>query len=225
MKKPRHTDSNPAGGRKVVTRMGNFIECKHPLTRAESQTLSRHEKVVERGVKTFIEVGRALMAIRDDARKLYREYGKFEDYCKERWGFQASRARQFIAAAKTAESVDMSTVSNERQAKELTRVPEDQRQSVLDWATEKADGKPLTAAAIRKAAEEVLDAEPDEGEQDAILCDSEPVLDAEPDEGEQDAMSFATAAISQLERIRQDDPKRNDAFIEVENWIQSQRAQ
>jgi len=38
-----------------------------------------------------------------------------------------------------------------------------------------------------------------------------------------DALSFAAMAISQLERIRIDDPKREDAFVRVETWIQGQR--
>jgi len=38
-----------------------------------------------------------------------------------------------------------------------------------------------------------------------------------------DAMSFATMAISQLERIKKDDPKRHEAFVKVEKWIQLQR--
>jgi hypothetical protein len=36
------------------------------------------------------------------------------------------------------------------------------------------------------------------------------------------ALDFATMAISQLERIRDDDPKREDAFNEVIKWINNQ---
>lgn len=38
-----------------------------------------------------------------------------------------------------------------------------------------------------------------------------------------DAMSFATIAISQLDRIRDDDPKREEALTKVEQWIQKNR--
>ena len=37
-----------------------------------------------------------------------------------------------------------------------------------------------------------------------------------------DAVSFATIAISQLSRIRKDDPKRFEAFEMVTDWIESQ---
>ena len=125
------------------------------LTPSEAEALATHEKAINAGIKTFIEVGNALLAIR--AGKLYRvQYKTFGEYVRGRWGFEASRARQLIAAAKTAQSVEISTLLNEGQAKELSRVPQVLRQAVLDSATEKADGRPLTAAAIRSAAEDVL---------------------------------------------------------------------
>ena len=42
------------------------------------------EAVIERGLATFIEVGKALMEIQDG--RLYREtHATFEDYCRQRW--------------------------------------------------------------------------------------------------------------------------------------------
>jgi hypothetical protein len=38
-----------------------------------------------------------------------------------------------------------------------------------------------------------------------------------------DAMDFAVIAISQLERINKDDPHREDAFDEVQRWINEHR--
>lgn len=38
-----------------------------------------------------------------------------------------------------------------------------------------------------------------------------------------DAMNFSWIAISQLKRIRPDDPRREEAFDEVENWIHENR--
>ncbi len=114
------------------------------LTGREIKVLNHCETIIERGKNTFLKVGKALLAIRQQ--KLYRaEYPSFDAYCRGRWKFGGSRARQLIAAAKTAESVDTSTVLNERQAKELTRVPSDHRQDVLDRAQAKVNGKPLTA--------------------------------------------------------------------------------
>ena len=48
--------------------------------------LAECEAVIERGQQTFIEVGQALMEIRDS--RLYREtHATFEAYCNERWGW------------------------------------------------------------------------------------------------------------------------------------------
>ena len=154
----------------------NIIASSTALTGVEHRTLARCERIIGKGIDTFREVGEALLKIR--SARLYRRTAEtFADYCKERWGFNDSRARQLIAAAKTAATVEISTVLNEGQAKELTRVPTDQRQAVLDHAKEESDGKPLTAAVIREAADEVLKAKPDDKEDDdePITCKSESV--------------------------------------------------
>lgn len=68
------------------------------------ERLAELEIVVGQGLDTFIEVGTALMEIRDS--RLYKElHPTFEEYCVERWGFTASRARQMIAAVKTVTDV------------------------------------------------------------------------------------------------------------------------
>ena len=49
--------------------------------------LTECEAVIERGLRTFVEVGEALLRIRDE--RLYREtHGTFEDYCRERWAMR-----------------------------------------------------------------------------------------------------------------------------------------
>jgi hypothetical protein len=54
--------------------------------------------VIEKGLATFIEVGRALERIRDQ--RLYREsHNTFEDYCKDRWGITRAHAYRQIEAA------------------------------------------------------------------------------------------------------------------------------
>jgi hypothetical protein len=54
------------------------------LTASEKGRLDQLEEKIERGLKTFIEVGTALREIRD--KRLCRQtHGTFEDYCRERW--------------------------------------------------------------------------------------------------------------------------------------------
>ncbi|MEU3096581.1 hypothetical protein ABZ690_17735, partial [Streptomyces sp. NPDC006967] len=65
------------------------------LTSDEHASLTENEAVIERGIKTFYEVGTALADIRD--RKLYRaDYGTFEEYAEKRWQMSRRRAYQMI---------------------------------------------------------------------------------------------------------------------------------
>lgn len=121
------------------------------LTVAEATALAENERVIERGIQTFTEVGNALLRIRDG--RLYRaEFSTFEDYCRERWGFSDSRARQLIGAAQTVTTVTVDGLpapTSERQARELARVPEPERAEVWRETVERTGGRP-TAAAIRE---------------------------------------------------------------------------
>ena len=56
------------------------------LTESDSIKLRDLEGIIERGMQTFVEVGAALRLIREG--RLYRtDFGTFEDYCQERWGW------------------------------------------------------------------------------------------------------------------------------------------
>lgn len=69
-----------------------------------AHTLEECEAVIERGLGTFVEVGEALMEIRDQ--RLYRStHSDFDTYCRERWGFSRRRAGDFIEAADVASAV------------------------------------------------------------------------------------------------------------------------
>jgi hypothetical protein len=87
------------------------------LALLDHKRLDELEAVIERGVQTFIEVGKALTEIRDS--RLYKQtYNSFETYCKERWGFSRARGYQLIDAAKLSTTVD-TPPANERQARAL----------------------------------------------------------------------------------------------------------
>ena len=132
------------------------------LTETEVVKLRDLEGIVERGLQTFVEVGAALAIIREQ--KLYRAaHSTFEAYCEERWGWSDRRARQLMDASEVvtslAETGTMVPV-NERQARELARVPEDQRADVWKKAVDTApvtNGKPkVTAGHVREAASPVV---------------------------------------------------------------------
>lgn len=93
------------------------------LAPAERSRLDELETVIERGLGTFVEVGQALMEVREA--RLYRaEHVTFKAYCEQRWGFSDSRGRQLIAAAKTVTDVTVAGLpapKTEGEARRLAR--------------------------------------------------------------------------------------------------------
>lgn len=129
------------------------------LTRAEALALAGYEQIIDRGLKTFVEVGNALAGIRES--RLYRtDHATFEAYCRERWGFNDRRASQLISAAALVSTIvetGLPAPANEVQARELAKVPEPQRADVWRATVERTDGKPTAAAVAetaRRAAEQ-----------------------------------------------------------------------
>jgi hypothetical protein len=86
------------------------------------RSLDELEGVIERGQQTFMEVGEALLTIKE--RRLYREAGfdTFDAYCQKRWGFGKRRANQVLAAAEVGTMVPG---LNERQARALAPIRHD----------------------------------------------------------------------------------------------------
>lgn len=128
------------------------------LTSSEVELLGEAEAVIERGLKTFLEVGEALASIRDN--RLYRaDFDTFEDYAESRWGFSKTHANRLVAASEVAAILTPMGVeiNNERQARELAPLvaePEKLRAAFAEVA-ERTNGKP-TAAALREVVREQL---------------------------------------------------------------------
>ena len=115
----------------------------------DDQRLAELEKTIERGKKTFVEVGVALAEIRD-LRLYRREYGGFEEYCRKKWGWQKAYANHVIRAADVVKLLPQETatmVANERAARELGKAEPDKRAGVVQSIV--GAGKPVTAAAIK----------------------------------------------------------------------------
>lgn len=116
------------------------------------------EEVIGRGLNTFVEVGQALVEIRD--RRLYRlTHDTFEAYCRERWDFSRIHAHRFIEAADIVGVLPIgnSRPSNESQARALAPLKDDPEQMAEAWeeAIVETNGKP-TAAAVTEAVERRL---------------------------------------------------------------------
>jgi len=131
------------------------------LTTTEAERLSALEATIDRGMRTFVEVGHALAEIRDA--RLYRDaHDRFEDYCQERWGFVASRARQLIAAAEVVSLASVTDVTPESEAvaRELAPLREEPDKLRAAWqeAVDNHDGKP-TAKAVQQIVQQYREPE------------------------------------------------------------------
>jgi hypothetical protein len=138
--------------------IGNFHHV-HPAAPAAEMTsttnitsgrLAALEAVIETGMRTFIEVGNALLEIRDS--RLYRDsFATFEEYCRERWKMSRPRAYQLIDAAGVVSN--LSTIvdkpQNEAQARELAGLPADAQRRI--WMELTKENPQPTAREIRAA--------------------------------------------------------------------------
>ena len=130
------------------------------LSDAERQTLGGLETTIKTHLQSFVDVGTALLRIRDE--RLYREKGAtFEAYCRSEWGFSHQRASQLIEAAAVVRSLpapaeksnDPDSVTNqqtatmvaksgsvvsERVAREVSKVSPEKRAETMKKAAETA---------------------------------------------------------------------------------------
>jgi hypothetical protein len=123
------------------------------LSPADRKNLMRFEETIREGIcrakAGLIEVGTALANIREG--RLYREsFDSFDDYCRTRWGFSRQRAHQLVQACQLSTVVD-----NERQARELLGLTQEDAQAVV--AVAEVQG-PLTAETIKTARQLLEDA-------------------------------------------------------------------
>jgi hypothetical protein len=124
-----------------------------PLSAEEADVLAHHEAVIARGLKSFVEVGLALMEIKE--RKLYRgAYTTFEQYLDQRWHVGTSHGYRLIEAAEVMRSLSpigdkLPLPTNEAQARELAAVPKEARQEVWETAVQTAPKGKVTASHVK----------------------------------------------------------------------------
>lgn len=119
------------------------------LNPAAQVALVSCEQRIERGLKTFIDVGQALAEIRDS--RLYKgTHDTFEAYCRERWNMTPQYANRLVLAADVVTSMETigstPAPTNEGQARALAAVPAPERADVWREAVESTGGKPTAKA-------------------------------------------------------------------------------
>jgi len=123
------------------------------LTFSEVQRLDELEQVVETGLTVFVQVGNALLEIRDS--RLYRQqFQTFEAYCRERWGMVQRHANRLIAAAETVGILGPMgpTPTTERQARPLTRLEPEVQREVWQAVTDTTPADQMTAKIVEEQA-------------------------------------------------------------------------
>lgn len=167
------------------------------------------ETVIERGLSSFVEVGTALMQIREE--RLYRaSHDTFENYCRERWGFGRDRGEQLIRAAEVVTLmptiVGIPAIANEAQARALGPVRNEPEKMVqaLTSAAEAAGGTP-TAADIAEAVADLVTST-EQKRQDRAELD-ELMDELQPEGFDPEANKAAVEARGAFARLCRDIPK------------------
>lgn len=122
----------------------------HEVDRSRLEALC---DTVDRGLRSFVDAGDALMEIRDQ--QLFREdAGTFEAFCRDRWGMTPQHANRLISAANICRNLEPtgSVPQTERQARELGSLPEEVQVEAWEEARESADVDGVVpASAVREA--------------------------------------------------------------------------
>jgi DNA modification methylase len=122
------------------------------LIKEEKELLQKHETTIKKGLNTFVEVGQALLEIRD--KKLYRiEYKTFEEYCQEKWQISRRRSYELINASIAIENVRLGAQmpKNEKEVRPLTRLEPEVQNAVWQETVEK-HGDNITAKKVQEVA-------------------------------------------------------------------------
>jgi len=134
-------------------------ERDHPTLSVNArQRLEACEAVIDQGLRTFFEVGKALTEIRDD--RLYQEnYQSFEGYCLERWNISRPHAYRLIDAAEVVQNLSPigDIPLHESQLRPLKGLSPEQQRDI--WAKATAKSPNPTASEVQAAVGSLADGE------------------------------------------------------------------
>jgi hypothetical protein len=147
-----------------------------PLDPRETKILRACEAVIEQGLAQFIEVGNALLTIKNQG--LFRaNYETFEQYLHHRWDLSIRRAYQLMGASQTVETIKRANKStnqqsstepmvqpsngylplpaNERQARALSSLPPSDQPKAWQQAVATARGGQPSAREVATIVQEI----------------------------------------------------------------------
>lgn len=191
----------------------------YPLSAEEEALKTECDAIIRRGTNFFLEMGQALMTVRD--RQLYRTtHTTFDEYCEAAYGFTLRHAQRLIDSTRVVDQLkaisgpaghEIYLPANEAQTRQLVPLLDSPDELVKVWLDVTAKGKP-TAAALRKRREELpsLDAAPPQPSDTAVPA---PAVDVGAVDGEDPQGPAALPAVEPTTR-GSSDPAAVGASVE-----------
>lgn len=119
--------------------------------------LKELETVISSGMRTFVEVGKALQEIRD-SRLYLNSHETFEGYCRDRWDMSRRHANRLIESTEVVNNlgpIGPISLCAESQARPLARLSPDQQREAWQRAVETAPDGKITASYVNKMVREI----------------------------------------------------------------------
>ncbi len=127
-----------------------------------SQLLQVNEVTIARAASSFLEIGKALKAIRDQEQYTATRFKNFEVYCEKKWNYSKSYASRLIGAYDAHEllkaKLPTRTVlpNNEYQLRALAALPESKWVATWKRVVKQAKGKPVTGETVDTVVRAIL---------------------------------------------------------------------
>jgi len=122
------------------------------------QLLQVNEEIILKAESSFLDIGKALKAIRDQEQFKAAKFEGFEDYCVQKWAYSRNYADRLIAAYSCHELLKKEPTltggklpTNEYQLRYLASLPETKWVETWKQILTNADGKPVTGEMVKTA--------------------------------------------------------------------------
>jgi len=129
------------------------------ITLDERSRLYQLEETIRQGLNTFVDVGNALLEIRD--KRLYRQdYSTFEEYCNKQWSFSRDYAKKLMRSADVIANLENDTIvsflpKTESQTRPLTSLEPAEQVEAWRLAVETAPETGITAKHVQAVVDEI----------------------------------------------------------------------
>lgn len=155
-RKPVRVPQNNAPLQTVPTEPAETKPSSVPWSESEQVELEKYETTIQQGWDSLVAASLALREIRD--KHLYRRFGTFDEYCRDRWGLARSTAYQRLELAATFQAVSAMADTaqpphypNERQARVLSGLSAEEKYKVWAESLRSTKNGPVTYKDVKAA--------------------------------------------------------------------------